>query len=289
MPLKRSKNICWGRIKPEAETAVKTFDLKMKTREEILKELKELAPKLASLEKVNAVSVPENYFANFKSEMMERVKLGGVTDELSAISPQLAKIEKRNTVKVPVGYFTSLPNDLLHQIRKEEVVVELKQIAPVLSQIEKENAFEVSANYFKGFPQQIMKTIATQEKSKAKVMSPAWFNGLNNALENLAQLFSKPKYSLAFAGTVATVIIGLMMFATLEQNNDLESQLASLTDEEINTYLDGNADTYSDEIFETTDETTDETTTATPIKTSQFENEMLNDVSDADLNNAILD
>jgi len=257
----------------------------MKPREEILKELKELAPKLASLEKVNTVSVPENYFTNFKSEMIERVKLGGVTDELKTISPELAKIEKRNTVKVPVGYFTSLPNDLLEQIRKEEVMVELKQFAPALSQMEKENAFEVSANYFKGFPQQMMRTIAVQEKSKVKAVAPAWFSGLNNAIENLAQLIFKPKYSLAFAGTVATVIIGVMLFAKVEQANDLDSKLASLTDEEINTYLDNNADTYNDEIFETTDETN----TATPTKTIQFENEMLKDVSDADLNNAILD
>lgn len=280
---KRSKNIYWERIKPEPETTVRTFDLKMKTREEILKELKELAPKLASLEKANTVSVPENYFANFKSEMMERVKLGGVTEELKAISPELAKIEKRNTVKVPIGYFASLPTDLLQQIRKEEVSVELKQIAPALSQMEKENAFGVSANYFKGFPQQMMRTIAAQEKSKVKAVPPAWFSGLNNALENLAQLIFKPKYSLAFAGTVATVIIGVMMFAKTEQSSDIDSQLASLTDEEINTYLDGSADAYTDEIFETTDETTAPTTTV------QFENEMLKDVSDADLNNAILD
>ncbi len=280
---KRLKNICWARIKPEPETTVRTFDLKMKTREEILKELKELAPKLASLEKVNTVSIPENYFINFKSEMIERVKLGGVTEELKAISPELAKIEKRNTVKVPVGYFMSLPTDLLQQIRKEEVLVELKQVAPVLSQVEKENAFEVSANYFSAFPKQMMKTIAAQEKSKAKETSPAWFSGLNNALENLAQLIFKPKYSLAFAGTAATVIIGVMMFAKTEQCNDLDCKMASLTDEEINTYLDGSADVYTDEIFETTDETTATTTAA------QFENEMLKDVSDADLNNAILD
>ncbi len=283
MQLKRSKNICWVRIKPETETTVRTFELKMKTREEILKELKELAPKLASLKKVNTVSVPENYFANFKSAMIERVKLGGVTDELSAISPQLAKIEKRNTVKVPVGYFTSLPTDLLQQIRKEEAMVELKQIAPAISQIEKENAFEISANYFKEFPQQIMNKIDAQEKSKIKETSPAWFSGLNNALENLVQLILKPKYSLAFAGTVATVVIGVMMFAKVEQCNDLDCKMASLTDEEINTYLDSSADTYTDEIFETTDETT------TPTTTVQFENEMLKDVSDADLNNAILD
>lgn len=284
MLLKRLKNIYWGKIKPEPETTVRTFDLKMKTREEILKELKAFAPKLASLEKVNVSSVPENYFVNFKSTIIEKAKLSGVTEELSAITPELAKIEKRNTVKVPVGYFTSLPNDLLQQIRKEEVAVELKQIAPVLSQVEKENAFEVSANYFKGFPQQMMKTIVAKEKSKAKETSPAWLSGLNHTLENLAQLVFKPKYSFAFAGTAATVIIAVMMFAKVEQCNDLDCKMASLTDEEINTYLDGNADTYTDEIFEATDETT-----ATSTKATEFENEMLKDVSDVDLNNAILD
>lgn len=256
----------------------------MKTREEILKELKELAPKLASLEKANTASVPENYFVNFKSTIIEKAKLSGVTEELSAISPHLAKIEKRNTVKVPVGYFTSLPTDLLQQIRKEEVLAELKQIAPALSQIEKENAFEVSANYFSAFPKQIMKTIAAKEKSKAKETSPAWFSGLYNAIENLAQLVFKPKYSLAFAGTAATVIIAVMMFTKVEQCNDLDCKMASLTDEEINVYLESNADTYTDEIFEATDETT-----ATSTKATEFENEMLKDVSDADLNNAILD
>ena len=282
MQLKKLKNICWARIKPKAKTTVRTFDLKMKTKEKILQELKEIAPKLASLDNENAISVPENYFVNFKSTIIEKAKLSGVNEELKAISPELAKIEKRNTVKVPVGYFASLPTEFLQQIRKEEVVAELKQIAPALLQIEKENAFEISTNYFKNFPQQMMKTVAAQEKSKTKAATPALFSGLSNALENLAQYIFKPKYSFAFAGTAATVIIAVMMFTKVEQCNDLDCKMASLTDEEINTYLDGNADIYTDEIFEATDE-------ATTTKTTDFESEMLKDVSDADLNNAILD
>lgn len=257
----------------------------MKNSKEIANELKELAPKLASLEKVNFHSAPENYFVNFKIEMLDKVKVCGVTEELKAVAPELAKLKKNALTEVPSNYFATFSADLLKKVRANEVADELKQIAPSLSQLEKENAFEVSANYFSGFPQKMMKRIALEEKSKAKSETPKWLTGLNSALENIAEIIFKPKYSFALAGVAATVVVGVMMFVKVEQCNDLDCKMASLTDAEINNYLDNNTEAYSDEIFEAgTDDATP--TNATSV---QFENEMLRDVSDADLNNALQD
>ncbi len=254
----------------------------MKNSKEIKDELREIAPKLAALEKVTRYSVPENYFVGFKAEILERVKLRGVAEELNTIAPVLAKLEKKNLVEVPANYFTILSVDLLKKVRTNEVVDELKAIAPALSQLEKKNAFEVSNNYFSDFPEQMMKQIRLESKTQTSTETPKWLISLNNVLENIVQVIFKPKYTLAFAGTAATVLIGIMMFAKVEQCNELDCKMASLTDSEINSYLDNNTDSYKDEIFESG---VDETET----NNIQIENEMLNDLSDADLSNAILD
>ena len=254
----------------------------MKNSKEIANELRDIAPKLAALEKVNPYSVPENYFVNFKVEMLERVKLSGAAEELNAVAPTLAGMEKKNLVEVPANYFVALSVGLLKQVRANDVADELKSITPVLWQLEKKNAFEVSNNYFTGFPEQMMKRIALEGKPQVTTGTSKWLTDLNNVLENIALVIFKPKYTVAFAGVAATVMVGVMMFVQIEQCNDLDCKMASLTDSEINSYLDNNSDSYKDEIFESA---IDENQT----NNIQIEGEMLSDVSDADLNNAILD
>ncbi len=254
----------------------------METRENILKELKEIAPKLAAIEKKNFYSVPENYFLNFKSEILEQVKLNAVKQELKSVAPELLKIEKRNTVEVPTGYFNFFSGDLIKKIRTNEVAAELKEIAPTLSQAEKISPLEVPANYFNAFPQQMKKRIAVEQKATAVLSKPKWTEALNNLLENISAVVFKPKYSFAFAGMASILIVAVMMLMRVEQQcNDLDCKMASISDEELNTYLDKSTDAYQEEIFET--DLSDKADAEPVFK------EVLKDVSDEELNNAILD
>ena len=217
----------------------------METRENILKELQEIAPMLSKMEKKNFYSVPENYFLNFKNGILEQVKLSGVKQELKTVAPELLKVERRSTVEVPTGYFNSFSTDLMKKIRAEEVAAELREIAPALSEAEKINLLEVPANYFNAFPQQMMKRIASEQKAK-EVSSPQWFEALNNVLENITAVIFKPKYSFAFAGMTTMIIVGVMFFMKVEEQcADLDCKMAALSNEALNTYLDSNIDESS--------------------------------------------
>ena len=254
----------------------------METRENILKELKEIAPLLSKIEKKNFYSVPENYFLNFKNEIVGQVKLGEVKQELKSIAPELLKVEKSSTVDVPTGYFNLFAGDLVKKIRAEEVASELKAIAPKLSVAEKANLLEVPANYFNVFPQQMMKRIAIDQKANAIATKPNWVGALNNILENISVVIFKPKYSFAFAGMASVLIVAVMMFSKVEQQcTDIDCKMAKLSDEELNTYLDKGADVYQEEVFET--DFADKQNSEQTIKN------VFSDVSDEELNNAILD
>src|SRR5580700_1455001 len=100
----------------------------METRDDILKELKEIAPKLASLDKTNPYVEPENYFLNFKNSILEKVKLNEVREELKVVAPSLLGLEKNFSVEVPVTYFGNFSGDLLKKIRTNEVANELLEI-----------------------------------------------------------------------------------------------------------------------------------------------------------------
>ncbi len=250
----------------------------MKPNETILKELQEIAPMLSKLEKKNFYAVPENYFVNFKNEILEQVKLNGVKQELKTIAPALLKVKMQSAVEVPSNYFNSFSGDLIKKIRTNEVAAELKEIAPTLSEVGKINLLEVPANYFTSFPQQMMKRIAAGQKAKEVSSTTKWLEALNNMLENIAAVVFKPKYSFAFAGAASILIVASMLFTQVqEQCADVDCKMAMLSNEELNIYLDNATD---EEIFET-DFINKQTSEQT------IEN-VLSNVSDEELNNALL-
>lgn len=198
-----------------------------------------------------------------------------ILKELKEIAPALAKIEKKSFDEVPAHFFSSFPETMMKKVREQE----LFEIAPTLSQREKVNALDVPADYFNAFPQQMLKKVSST--SKVTSSKPNWMEALNTVLEKVADIFFKPKYVYAFAGTVSILIVGVMMFIKVEQCNDLECKMASLTDAEINAYLESSGDEYSAEVFEVT---LDESVNGIEIYKDAFK-----DISDDELDNAILD
>ncbi len=88
----------------------------MKNREEILKELREIAPELSKMEKQHLVDVPVDYFKSFPELMKKKIR----DQELAEIAPTLAKQEKENTADVPVNYFKSFPELMIKKISSEQ-------------------------------------------------------------------------------------------------------------------------------------------------------------------------
>ena len=259
----------------------------MKTQNEILKELQQIAPNLAALEKTNLYTLPDGYFVNFKNVLLEKLLQENIKVELGAVAPELSKLETTNTAILPAEYFSNFSNRLMDKIRAQETLSELSEIAPVLSALEKTNAFEVPANYFSAFPNKVLNK-ATQPQVYAAPATPKWMQSLNLLLEQTINKVFKPKYTFAFAGLTTTVIIAVLMFTKINQCSDLECKFAQLSSEEINVYLDTKSDMYSDEIFEMT---VDEKALPAIDKGNSLGiyKDALKDVDDAALNSAITD
>lgn len=260
----------------------------METRDNILNELKQIAPKLAAIERKNFYEVPNGYFADFKAVMLQQVNLSEVKQELKEIAPALLKTQSNTTAKVPQGYFSSFSAELMQKIRANEAVEELQAIAPALSAIQKQNTLQVPATYFAAFPKQMLRQIAAAETAKQASAMPGWPQSVNVVLENITAAVFKPKYSVAYAGITTMLVVGFLLTVNVEQPQQpcadflCMADQVKLSDAELNAYLDNTTtDSYQEEVFEqaVNDNTGD----------VQVNETMLKSLSDDELNNALLD
>ena len=258
----------------------------METREDILKELKELAPHLASLEKVNTFQVPESYFLNFKNTLLEQIRPVDAKQELQALAPALSKLQKPANIEAPAMYFKDLSGQLLNKVRSEEVAKELATLAPRLSVLQKTNPLQVPADYFNAFSGRVMRDITAEQAPLANTKN--WWDSLNEMLDQFMSVVFKPKYSVAFAGFSSIAILGVLMFVKVQQCDDLDCKFAQLSNDEINNYLDNKSDAYSDEVFEMNLDTKGLNNSSNMNNVHAYK-DALNDVDDAALNAAITD
>lgn len=257
----------------------------METREKILNELKEIAPTLASVPKVNLYTVPEGYFDAFAANFFQQININEVNAELSNVAPVLAKAGKKEQVEVPTGYFKSFPLELLNKIRAEEAASELQAVAPMLSGLQKPALPEVPSNYFALFPTQMVRQIAVAQKPTQTTDMPQWLSAINRSIERVTTTIFKPKYSFAFAATASVIIVSAVLMLKVQQNcADIDCKMAQLSDQELNTYLQETEYLNSPEVFELSPAIENlPADNGSPMKAA-FSN-----ISDEELYNAILD
>jgi hypothetical protein len=92
----------------------------METKNEILKELEELSPRLAAMRKSNPFSIPDNYFTTLHGRIVAAVKAQGVEAELIEAPQLLAKRTEENPFTVPYGYFENFSAKMLQKVRDEK-------------------------------------------------------------------------------------------------------------------------------------------------------------------------
>ena len=88
---------------------------------EIITELKDISPLLASMEKVNVFQIPDGYFTDLNSKILTNIFLN--------------QEEKNNSQKVPEGYFESLSDRILAKVKAEKIETateEIKELSPAL-------------------------------------------------------------------------------------------------------------------------------------------------------------
>ncbi|MEP6583660.1 MAG: hypothetical protein ABJA90_05325 [Ginsengibacter sp.] len=171
----------------------------MKISSEILNELKEVAPLLATLERVNVFRVPEGYFTKLNERLFSLAILNTpeelyfnrtniqqvpegyfdtlstnilakikasypetADEELNNLSLLLGSLKAKNVFKVPDGYFDSLSANVLaanKEINHETADQELHNLSSILYSLKKENVFEIPDRYFSNLSSDIIKKV----------------------------------------------------------------------------------------------------------------------------------
>lgn len=144
----------------------------MENRNTILNELKEISPVVAQVGLLNPYEVPQGYFENLASDILQRIKAGKAEtakEELEILSPLLSGLSKENPFSTPEGYFEDLTDNALSGARAIDFVnVELENLSPLMNSLKGKNVYEAPAGYFEQLPQQVLQRA---KKQPAKTVS----------------------------------------------------------------------------------------------------------------------
>lgn len=145
----------------------------MESRNNILKELQELSPALASSHPLPVpYNVPEGYFTQLPETILALVKVpDNAAGELETLSPLLRSISKTPPFHLPEGYFKDLTDNTLAETKALAFVQEeLEDFSPVLSKLKNAPLYEVPAGYFDQLPNAIMQKLQAQQPAKVVKM-----------------------------------------------------------------------------------------------------------------------
>ncbi len=108
---------------------------KMKTENTILKELKQIAPVLANVEKQENDAVSADFFSALNERVINEIRAAEKQKELQSIAPLLASLEKKKTEVVSDAFFTQMQLNTWKQIQSQSTSTK-KQV------LEKTNALD---------------------------------------------------------------------------------------------------------------------------------------------------
>jgi hypothetical protein len=220
----------------------------VKLDKNILKELQEIAPSLAKLDKVNFYELEEGYFEDSHLKIVEAI--GKSLVHVEAMPSVLSSIPKKNLYAAPaVSYFESFSDALMDKVNAEEVLEELSYALPILEHAEKKELYKVPASYFASFPKSIMKLV-----SKEALESPVehWANVWSAFTETVLILISRPRYSFAMASVAGMIVcIGLVINTKtiLSDEDKIFAQMQQIPDADIHHYIAKHRDEFDERIL----------------------------------------
>ena len=233
----------------------------MTQKHNILEELKELNSSLSANADQSVYAVPQGYFDELPSIILNRVKAleaMNVIDELNHLSPLLASVSKEMPNSVPATYFEDLKGVMPfddYQSAKDEI----KSISPLLSGLNKDMPYSVPSSYFDQ-----LQPASKQRTKVVSLESRKWF-----------------RYAAAAVITAAIATTGLVIYSTSQSE---EKQMAKL-EKKINKEIHKTSDEDLNEFIEYTSITQD-VAKSTP---SEDVKELLKDIPAAELQEFIDD
>lgn len=208
----------------------------MEISKEILNELQTISPALAAIEKMNVFQIPDGYFTGLDKRICTIVFLH--------------QDERNKDIDVPSGYFDELSSKILSKIKSAEsdnAQEETRIISPALYYLKNENVFTIPENYFENLSNKISDKL---NNKKAKVISISvgrkWWKYAAAAVVAGAitvgslQIFnnkSAPANDNQFAGIITNTPDYVQLSSKYKTPDQLDSGIASLTDDEIASYL----------------------------------------------------
>ncbi len=201
----------------------------MENTNNILDELKEIAPAVANLDKHHIYYIPDGYFDFLAQDIVARIKI----DQFFSVT---------NPYEIPKGFFEGLPDIIMQKIRatqrtdnNTEVYSELHEIAPLLSKVNKENVFSVPDGYF-----ETIKVPYSVEKPVVKMISRGspirqWVNYAVAA-------------SVLFVIATASFLYSTLHPHDMQNSITIEQRLAGLRDDDMVKYLKDNQEILSGDL-----------------------------------------
>jgi len=213
----------------------------MENNNNILQELNGISPVLVQIPRVKVYTLPESYFSNVSVNVLTSITLNAYSKQVPYAIPQgyflsfadvlLQKINAlHNTAgTLPQQYFECLPDKILSRIKQEQNSIddELNEIAPLLNNISKANLYTLPSGYFES-----LEVIVPRQTVPAKMIA----------------MRKKFVQFAAAAGIAGAVVLGILMLNSNKNIDvpisykeavkmDIATNVSSLSDEEINTYL----------------------------------------------------
>lgn len=241
----------------------------MENRSQIEQELAEIGVNIAASRFINPYRVPAGYFDALPGQVLSVVTTGAFLDSA-----------RTQPFRVPAGYFEGLAADVLGKIKTREVLnevrEELEEVAPLLNTISRNEVYKVPAGYFEsaGFATAMagkkegkvitlriarkwMQYAAAAVMAGVLVMSAFVFTGngpkrddgnivtseMNAVSEgDLEKYLDNPEHFVAAPAATS--------FATESDLAYVKTNIAQLSDDELNQYLSNNAEPFEPAVSE---------------------------------------
>jgi hypothetical protein len=196
---------------------------------EIYKELNEVSPLVAGIEKRNVFSVPEGYFETLSIDILKKINIDRVEFKLT----------------VPEGYFENLSSTILNKIRslnEEDPSQELRVLSPMLYSIQNENVFKVPEGYFRNLEAEILSKVNPQAKivefrKRKSVWSYAAAAVVTGVIALSSLMIFNPGSSKIDKSIEQSVSTSIKTASQFKNEQQVKSAIATLSDDDIIKYL----------------------------------------------------
>lgn len=202
---------------------------------DILKELEQISKAVAQINRKTPYTIPVGYFDTLDTVIMARIAAGG-NEENSLL--QVAG--KEMPQDVPQGYFDTLSETILSKIKAQQeqtVAKELNELSPVLAGLSKTNLYEVPAGYFESLTDNLIQQTTIETKVVSMFSRKLWMRYAAAAV-----VFGMIAFGINFMLQQPKAIGPIVEIPTIKTEEQFNKELASISEEEIISYLKLTAD-----------------------------------------------